>query len=488
MTNPALHSSAWLIWPVAAPLTGALLTFLFKDHSRRLGLFFAALSSGLGTALAWQILGHGPAHYALGGWQPPLGIALRADGPAALMVMMTAITGLAVSIYSGGYFQSRRRNSKHHALHSAQEHAFWSLWLLLWAALNGLFLSNDIFNIYVSLELVTLSSVGLTALSGKPPSLVAAMRYLLVSLLGSLSFLLGVGFFYKAYGTLALTAIINSLSLSPPTSMALALISIGLLLKSALFPFHFWLPPAHANALTPVSAILSGLVIKGSWYLFYRFWHVELIFTAVGLVPAILGGAAIIWGAWQAFAQQRLKMLVAYSTVAQIGYLFVAFPLLAETSGQGHGALFYFAISHSCAKGAMFLAAGTFFLQMGHDRIRDLAGVRQLLPVSSFAFGLAALTIMGLPPSGGFIAKYLYINTAINQGLWWLALLILLGSGLSAAYIFRAVSAILSPQLLRIRPALVVSASMQWSALTLALISLLLGIIAPLPLALLEVS
>lgn len=125
---------------------------------------------------------------------------------------------------------------------------------------------------------------------------------------------------------------------------------------------------------------------------------------------------------------------------------------------------------------------------MGHDRIRDLAGVRQLLPVSSFAFGLAALTIMGLPPSGSFIAKYLYINTAINQGLWWLALLILLGSGLSAAYIFRAVSAILSPQLLRIRPALVVSASMQWSALTLALISLLLGIIAPLPLALLEVS
>jgi formate hydrogenlyase subunit 3/multisubunit Na+/H+ antiporter MnhD subunit len=488
MIGPAASSSSsWLIWPIIAPLLGAVLCFLARKQPRRAGLLFAVLTGAASLALGWQVLTRGIGSYALGAWHPPLGISLRADGAAALMVMMTAVTGLAVSIYSGGYFQSRLTGDHRDRRRLAQEQSFWPLWLLLWGALNGLFLSGDVFNIYICLELVALSSVGLTALSGKPPSLVAAMRYLLVSLLGSLSFLLGVGFFYKTCSTLELTAIIAALVPTPPVIMALALVSCGLLLKSALFPFHFWLPPAHANALSPVSAILSGLVIKGTWYLFYRFWQEEILLAAVGAVPAILGCGAIVWGGFQAFSQRRLKMLAAYSTVAQIGYLFVAFPLLADPAGSG-GALFYFAISHSFAKGAMFLAAGTFLLQMGHDRINDLAGVRQLLPVSSFAFALGGLSLMGLPPSGGFIAKYLYITMAIGQGRWWLALLVLLGSGLTAAYVFRAVAAILSPRLLEERPQLVVAASMQWSALALALMAMLLGIIAPLPLALLGVK
>ncbi len=481
-------SSSWLIWPIIAPLMGAVLCFLSGKPPRRTGLFFAVLTSGASLVLGWQVLARGIESYAMGAWRPPLGISLRADGAAALMVTMTAVTGLAVSIYSGGYFQSRLTGDDRDRCRLAQEQSFWPLWLLLWGALNGLFLSGDVFNIYICLELVALSSVGLTALSGKPPSLVAAMRYLLVSLLGSLSFLLGVGFFYKTCGTLELAAIISALTPTPPVIMALALVSAGLLLKTALFPFHFWLPPAHANALSPVSAILSGLVIKGTWYLFYRFWQEEILLAAVGAVPAILGGGAIAWGAFQAFSQQRLKMLVAYSTVAQIGYLFVAFPLLADPAGMGGGAFFYFAISHSFAKGAMFLAAGTFLLQMGHDRIDDLAGVRQLMPVSSFAFALGGLSLMGLPPSGGFIAKYLYVTTAIGQGRWWLALIVVLGSGLTAAYVFRAVAAILSPRLLAERPQLMVAASMQWSALALALMAMLLGIIAPLPLALMGVK
>ena len=201
-----------------------------------------------------------------------------------------------------------------------------------------------------------------------------------------------------------------------------------------------------------------------------------------------LGGAAIIWGAFRAFSQQRLKMLVAYSTVAQIGYLFIIFPLLATGGGQGVSAVFYFAISHSCAKAAMFLAAGTFFLQMGHDRIRDLAGVRQILPISSFAFALGGLSLMGLPPSGGFVAKYMYLSLAIRQDRWWLVLLIVLGCCLMAAYIYRAVSHILSPKITSERCQIVVAASMEWSALALALVAILLGFIAPLPLAILGVT
>ncbi len=239
-----------------------------------------------------------------------------------------------------------------------------------------------------------------------------------------------------------------------------------------------------------MSAILSGLVINGSWYLFFRFWQGFIPLVGVGgtAVLAGLGGAAISWGALQAFSQQRLKMLVAYSTVAQIGYLFIIFAMMEAGGGQAVSAVFYFSISHICAKAAMFMAAGTFFLQMGHDRIRDLAGVRQILPTTSFAFALGGLSLIGLPPSGGFIAKYMYLSQAVSQDRWWLVLLIVAGSCLTAAYIYRAVSHILSPKIVRKRCKVLVTASMEWSALALALIAILLGLLAPLPLVLLEVT
>ncbi len=489
MMGLQLQSDCWLIWPVILPLSAALVAFLAKGQPRLSGLTGALLTALASGTLFLKVVNHGGGSYDLGGWQPPLGISLRGDGPAVLMVLMTAVTGLAISVYAGGYFQSRIAMGGKGRRHIVQERFFWPLWLLLWGALNGLFLSADIFNMYVTLELVALSSVGLTALSGKPASQVAAMRYLLASLLGSLSFLLGVAFLYKTHGSLDLATIQAALALSPPVALAMALISVGLMLKCALFPFHFWLAPAHANALAPVSAILSGLVIKGGWYLFFRFWQgfLPLVGDGVVVVLAGLGGAAIIWGAFQAFCQQRLKMLVAYSTVAQIGYLFIIFPLLAIGAGQGAAAVFYFAISHSCAKAALFLAAGSIFLQMGHDRINNLDGVRQILPITTFAFALAGLSLMGLPPTGGFIAKYMYLSLAVSQDSWWLVLVMVVGSCLTAIYICRAVSHVLSPRMVAGRSQVVVGASMEWSALALALVAILLGFIAPLPLGLFEV-
>ncbi len=484
-----LHANCWPIWPIVLPLFMALISFVMKRQPRRPGLLGALGTSLASGGLCWQLMAQGAWRYDLGGWQPPLGISLRVDGPAVAMVMMMAVTGLAISVYAGGYFQSRIAMGDKGRRHISQERFFWPLWLLLWGALNGLFLSADIFNIYVSLELVALSSVGLAALSGKPASQVTAMRYLLVSLLGSFSFLLGVAFLYRVSGSLELAALGTALSLSPSVALAMALISVGLLLKTALFPFHFWLPPAHANALAPVSAILSGLVVKGAWYLLFRFWQgsLPLVGAGAGTVLAILGGCAIIWGAFRAFSQQRLKMLVAYSTVAQVGYLFIIFPLLAEGGGQAVSAGFYFALAHSCAKAAMFLAAGTIFVHMGHDRIRDLDGIRQSLPLTSFAFALAGLSLMGLPPTGGFIAKYIYLSLAFSQAKWGVVLLVVTGSCLTALYIYRAVAHILSPQRAAGRRKVGIVATMEWSALALALVAILLGFIAPLPLGLLEV-
>ena len=476
------HSDCWIIWPIIIPLFGSLVSFLLKEQQRLFAQLGALLTTVATAALCWDFVKHGGGRYDLGGWQPPIGISLWFDGPAVLMVLMTAVSGLAISVYAGGYFKSRIAKIDSDRRHIDQERSFWPLWLLLWGALNGLFLSADIFNIYITLELVALSSAGLTALSGKPSSQVASIRYLLVSLLGSLSFLLGVGFLYKTYSSLNLATIQASLELTPPVAMAMALICVGLMFKTGLFPFHFWLPPAHANALAPVSAILSGLVIKGSWYLFFRFWQGFMPFMSAhgSLVIVVLGGAAIIWGAFQACCQQRLKMLVAYSTVVQVGYLFIIFPMLEIGDGAGAWAVFYFAISHSCAKAAMFLAAGTFFLQLGHDRIRDLAGVRHVLPKTSFAFALGGLSLMGLPPTGGFIAKYMYLSLALAQAKWLLVLLIATGSGLTAVYIYRVVAQIISPQTTNDRVSVAVTASMEWSALALGLVAILLGFIAPL--------
>ncbi len=162
--------------------------------------------------------------------------------------------------------------------------------------------------------------------------------------------------------------------------------------------------------------------------------------------------------------------------------------MLGAVDGRGVSALFYFAISHSCAKAAMFLAAGTIFLQMGHDRIRDLAGVRQYLPKTSFAFALGGLSLMGLPPTGGFIAKYTYLNLAVSQQKWWLVVLIVTGSCLTAGYIYKAVAQILRPQIVTDHSPMVITASMEWSALLLACISILLGFIAPILFSLIEVA
>jgi formate hydrogenlyase subunit 3/multisubunit Na+/H+ antiporter MnhD subunit len=267
--------------------------------------------------------------------------------------------------------------------------------------------------------------------------------------------------------------------------------TIGLIIKTALFPLHFWLPPAHANALAPVSAILSGLVVKGSFYLVFRLWFD--IFGAIITAPAlnfigILGAGAILWGSIQAMRQQRLKLLVAYSTVSQLGYLFIAFPLaLLDNTTHIWATVIFMAMAHACAKSAMFMASGSIFLHVGHDRIRDLAGVRTYLPISSFAYAVAAVNVMGLPPSGGFIAKWLMVTSSLASQQWWWGVVVMIGSFLASVYMFRVVSRLfVVPADQPLHPSQPHSFLLEWPALTLALISLLMGLAAPYPLYILE--
>lgn len=454
----------WAAWIVIVPLAGALLAGLWPRGGRWVALGVALLSLGTTLGGALQVWWQGATIHALGGWEAPLGIALVLDGLAAFMLLLTAVVGLFVTLYAMGYVDREGQTSR-----------FWVLWLWLWAAMNALYLSGDVFNLFVTLELVVLASVALVALAGGGAALVSSMRYLLLSLLGSLAYLMGVALLYGAHGVLDLASLATQVTPSPLLMLVAALMTAGLMAKTALFPLHAWLAPAHGSAPAPASAALSALVVKVSFYLMLRLWLTlfpELITPQLGVVMGGLGGAAVIWGSVMAMAADRLKPFVAYSTVAQVGYLSLFFPFMLAVPG-GWRAVVFFAAAHACAKATVFMAAGTLQKAAGHDRLADLADVMRGRPITCFAMGIAGASLVGLPFTGGFIAKWLLVETAIVGEVWPWAVVVLIGGLLAGAYVFR----LLGPAFLAGRgsPGRLIAGIMEWSTLGMALVSIVLG-------------
>ncbi|WP_455203131.1 complex I subunit 5 family protein [Kaarinaea lacus] len=461
---------------IILPLTAAILAFLWQRFAAIIGVTTSIAISLLIAAWIGLDLEIPNSFYFLGGWQIPLGIALYADGLTATMLVMTALVGLGVSLYASAYFASKLEHD------NGTARLFWPIYLMMWSALNAMFLSADVFNIYVTLELVGLSAVALVALSKTDEANSAALRYLLVSLIGSLSYLFGVGLLYSEHATLEFSALSNAIASSPASLTALALMSAGLIMKAALFPMHFWLPPAHASAPAPVSAVLSALVVKGAVYLLFRLWF-NIFYGIVTEYSAqligTLGAAAILWGSVQAIRAERFKLLVAYSTVAQIGYFFIAIPLvqgIGTAVAAASGAV-YLMLSHALAKAAMFTTAGTILRVAGHDRLKDLGGISQCYPITVFTIAIAGVSLIGLPPSGGFMGKWLLLQAAFTSGQWWWVIVLLLGSLLAAGYVFRIIAHAFThldeqPQ----RQPL--DWRMEWPALAIAILAMLLGLLA----------
>ncbi|MCP5141861.1 MAG: oxidoreductase [Chromatiales bacterium] len=435
----------WLpIAPIALPLALALVSLVWP----RRGFVLAVGGAGLLLAIALAALvathdGTLAQNLAptLGGWPTVLGVGLRLDLLSALFLSLTAGVGLAVVVYAQSYFRA------------AQARAFWPMWWLLVTALNTLFLAADLFNVYVALELLGLAAVGLSALAGSREALAAALRYLLVGLLGSLLYLLAVALLYLQYGALDIATIAARIEADAPlVGLALVLASAGLIYKAALYPLHFWLPGAHASAAAPVSAALSALVIKAAWYLLMRLW-LEL-FPAASSAPllpglALLGAAGVLYGSWRALRAPRLKLLAAWSSVAQLGYLFLGLAmLLALPPGPAFdtlfGGLLLFALGHGLAKAGLFLAAGSLLHRLGHDRIDAFDGLAHRLPATAFAISIAGVALIGLPPSGAFLGKWLMLETAFAAGDVWIVLVIGVGTLLAGAYVFRVIGQLFS--------------------------------------------
>lgn len=434
------------------------------------------------------VLDEGLLRHTLGGWEAPLGIALEVGGMGALLLVTNTAVMVIVSLYAVSYLP------RQHDASADATRLFWPLWLLLLAGLNGLSVSADLFNLYVCLEVTGLSAAALVALSGKH-ALVPGLRYVLVSLVGSTLYLLAVALLYGEYGVVDLAIIRDEARSTTGTLVGLGLITGGLLLKSAILPLHFWLPPAHGGALSPISAVLSALVVKASFFLLVRLW--ERVFHDVVKMAAlellgVLGVVAIVWGSVEAMRQRRLKMLVAYSTVAQLGYLMLAFPLGAHAVTRAlawEGAML-FLVGHAVAKAAAFLAAGNFQYALRGDDLHRLPGGAQHLPVTTVSFALAGVALVGLPPSGTFMAKWMLLRAAITAGRFDLAVVILVGSLLAAGYVFPVLRRALCQPKDESRwcDAARPSWLMESSTLVLALIAALLGFFIALPSALLRMD
>jgi formate hydrogenlyase subunit 3/multisubunit Na+/H+ antiporter MnhD subunit len=457
-----------LVWLILLPLAWATGAFLVPARGAWLALGGTAAQLWLAFQLAAKVGAGDTATHAVGGWGAPLGIDLTADGLTALLLILTQFVALPLFVYARAYFAEKSP-------------AFWPLAGFLLAGMNALFLSADLFNIYVTLELVGLAAVGLVAMGGGAQQLAAALRYLFATLVGSGLYLLGVALIYGVYGTVAIETLTPLVAADTPRAVwfAAGLMLVGLMIKTALFPFHYWLPPAHGGAPAPVSALLSALVVKASFYLILRLWLGPFapLVDVVAWLPALLGSAAIFWGSWRAIRAVRLKALVAWSTVAQLGYLFLIFPLLGSDQLALHAGGMQL-VAHGLAKAAMFAAVGVLIQVTGRDTVADVAGVAARLPVTLFAFALAGVTLMGLPPSGGFLAKWLLIEAALVRGRWDMVVVILAGGLLAAVYVFRVLrqAFLLPPSGERRRVERRPVAMLEWTAFALAAASVLVGL------------
>ncbi|WP_434581200.1 hypothetical protein MLC52_02760 [Sulfurimonas sp. NW15] len=461
-------ATPWEVFLILLPILGGLFSFLLPKFNKAIGISTLILTLFFVVFIALKLRTRGAFYHLVGGWDAPLGINLYIDGLSLVMLGLTALIGVGASVYAGKYFTQ------------TQSLWFWPIWLLLIAGLNALFLSQDIFNFYVTLELIGLASAALTALSNTKEALTGAMRYLLVTLLGSLAYLLGVALLYHGFGSVDIAILSNTIESTPAAWAAMGLMSAGLLLKSALFPLHFWLPPAHASAPAPISAVLSALIIKASIYIQLRLW-ISLFFPLHNfyfeIFFAVLGSIAVLWGSVQALVQTRLKLLIAYSTVAQVGYLFLAFSLALGGVSVAWSALIYLMLSHALAKSALFLVAGNLLHFHGHDRIIDLDRIAQRLPLSTAAFALAGVSIIGLPLSGGFIGKWFLLEASLTDNNWGITAVVLLGGLLAAGYIFKVLGLTFTKAALS-QKTKTIPLSMELVPLCLAIMAILTGFFA----------
>ena len=426
---------------VVLPLVSAPLIVLVRRQTfawlLATAVSWAALA--IAIALAARVADAGTISYALGNWAPPWGIEYRVDALNAFVLVLVSFTGAVVMPYA--------RVSIAAELPREQEYLFFALYCLCLAGLLGITITGDVFNLFVFLEISSLSTYVLIALGRQRKALVAAYQYLVMGTIGATFYVIGIGLLYLMTGTLNLADLAERLPAVKevrPVLAALAFITVGIGLKLALFPLHQWLPNAYAYAPSLVTAFLAATATKVSVYVLVRFYFT--VFGAsyvlrelpLGDLLLALSIIAVFTMSLVAVFQTDLKRMFAYSSVAQIGYITLGISL-ANAPGLT-GALAHL-VNHGVTKCALFLLAGGIALRAGGTSFACLSGLAKRMPLTSFGIVIAGLSLIGIPGTAGFTTKWYLVLAALDRGYWWLAALIVASSLIAVAYVWRFVEA-----------------------------------------------
>jgi len=424
---------------VVAPLLAAALIVLINN---RKGAWVITLLTSLFCFYAsvnlLQIVQEvGAISYKLGGWDAPLGIELRIDALSSLMLIILSGSATLVSFYA--------LKSVEKEIAQGKQVLFYSAFLLVMAGLIGISITGDAFNVFVFLEISSLSSYAIISMGKDRRALHASYQYLIMGTIGATFILIGIGFMYVMTGTLNM----NDLALRLPAvadtnaiRAAFAFITIGVGIKAAMLPLHQWLPNAYAYSPSVVSTFLAATATKVAVYVMIRFQltifgiEFSLLDMPFDKILMILGTLGVLGGSIYAIFQSNVKRMLAYSSIAQIGYILLAIGL---ASHDGFTAALLHIFNHALIKGTLFMALGIIFFRFASVELSSMSGIAKTMPLTMAAFTIGGLSLIGVPGTAGFVSKWYLVTALLDASLWPLALLILVASILTLIYVGRVI-------------------------------------------------
>ncbi len=425
---------------IAVPLGAAFLIAVFRDTHRRAADIVAALACLFNLGLAVSLLGRSGT-CTMGGWAPPLGINLVFDGLSSVLLILIYLIASVAALFSISYMETYTAKNR-----------YYCLFLLMTAGMSGVVLTGDIFNLFVFLEVASIAAYALVGFGCRAEELEASFKYLVLGTLSSLMILISIGLVYSQFGVLNLAYIAAAVRVAGTTPIllfSLALFLMGFGLKAALVPFHTWLPDAHPSAPSPISAMLSGVLIKvlGLYAIIRVVFNVLGVSLALSHILVIGGIVSMAAGGLLALGQRDLKRMLAYSSISQVGYVLFALGVAAgvmvrqgPTAVAGLALLggFFHLVNHGVFKALLFLGSGS----LGYAGVpRDLArmgGLRERMPLTAATFTIGSLSISGLPPFSGFWSKLLIVMAAFQAGYFAGGIVAVAVSVITLAYYMKA--------------------------------------------------
>ncbi len=427
--------TAYLLLPLLLPLIGVPITLFLRNYRRiqaftALGLMLTALGFSFGLLRTVQTT-LAPVQFQLGLWQAPFGITLAADLLSVFMLIMAQIVLCAGLVYALGSTEK-----------VVQYPTFYPLFLALSGGLSGAFITGDIFNLFVFAEIIVISGAALTAIADDKYGVEAAYKYFYISTLASVFFLLGVGSLYVSYGTLNYADLAARIAENPSAPLGLtgmAFLTATFLIKSATFPFHFWQPDFHAAAPTAVSAMLSSLVVKMGVYGFFRMTTL-LFATEADLLKTllvVLGVVGVLYGGFGALGTHNAKRMLAYSTLAQVGFILVG---IGWGTPLSLAAALVFTFNHAIIKAAMLMLAGAMASRAAvkSASFEVIVGVGKYHPFAGVLFLIGGMALAGIPPLNGFISKLMIFWSGVEAAQYGSLAIIGVASIITLVYVIRA--------------------------------------------------